>query len=162
MRTKLLLSAVTASVFTIAFAASAAPGARALGLAEMAAYMEATSGAKVIAIQFDRSGDKAPHYHVDLQYPRSGVASVDVDAVTREITGHAAGPVPLAAATPSEVRALVSSQVRGEVTAVKFDAGDGIAPHYDVDVRVPGGIGQLKVDAVTRWIGWRNPAVRAE
>lgn len=46
--------------------------------------------------------------------------------------------------------------------AAELDAVDGASPHYDVDVRLPGGqIARLKVDASGQ-LGWRTPPVIAD
>ena len=160
MKMQTLVFAALAAVAAPAFAASPAPDARPLRLAEVVTYMEATCGGEVTAIQLDASGDKSPHYHVDMRYPESGLARVDVDAVTREIFAHDTGPLEPASATLSEVATLVAAQLPGQLMIAELDTGDGAAPHYDVDARIAGGkIARLKVDAATRSIGWRQPAV---
>lgn len=157
-----------ALVFTALAAASAAvlaagptSNARSLRLAEMVKYMESTYHGEVTAIELDAAGDKRPHYHVDIRYPQSGLAKLDVDAVSGEIFAHDTGLLPPGSATLPEVTALVATQLPGrQLVIAQLDTGDGVAPHYDVDVRLERGkLGRLKVDAATRSIGWRQPAV---
>jgi uncharacterized membrane protein YkoI len=115
---------------------------------------------RVTAIQFDASVDKRPHYHVDLRFPQSGIATLDVDAVTREISAHHVLELGSDVATLPEVSALIAQQIPGQMTIATLDAADGLAPHYDVDVRLLGGkLARVKVDAATRSIGWPQPAI---
>jgi uncharacterized membrane protein YkoI len=125
-------------------------------LADMVSYLESRYGGQVVAIALDGSGDKPAHYHVDLAYPKSGVALLDVDAATRAI------------ASRDEARALgfsleqavakVTAHVGGDVTLAEVDAT--LPAHYDVDVRLPGGdLARLKVDATSGRIDWRTPAI---
>ncbi len=158
-RNLLLLAAIAAGLGTV-IGAGAVQMTRDLTQEEMAAHIESTYRGKVTAIQRDSSGDGRVHYHMLLQLPTGWLARMDVDAATRKVTAHESGPVPPGAATPGEVALLVATMLHGhQVTMVEFDAGDGVSPHYDVDVRVPTGIAQLSVDAATRWIGWRQPPV---
>jgi hypothetical protein len=161
MKINLLLLNVLAAVSAAAVGAGPAPNAHPLQQAEIVAYMESTYNAKVTAIQSDASRDNRPHYHVLIESAQSGLRRLDVDAVTRKVTPHKTGPLTASSATLSEAAMLVATHLRGgyQVIAIEYDIGDGTAPHYDVDVRVPGGIALLKVDAATRWIGWRQPAV---
>jgi uncharacterized membrane protein YkoI len=155
-----LVFTALAAISATAATAESTPDPRPLRLAEMVAYMESNHGGEVTAIQFDASGDKRPHYHVDLRYPELGLAKYDVDAVSRDISAHDTGDLPSGAATLSEVTALVSGQLPGRLIYAELDTGDGARAHYDVDVRIAGGkIARLKVDAETRSIGWRQPAV---
>lgn len=155
------IAAVSAAAVPVAaFATGPASNAGSLSLGEMLAHMESAYAAKVTAIQFDASGDKRPHYHVDLRFPQSGIARLDVDAMTREISAHQVLPLGPEVATLSEATALVAAQIPGQVTTAALDAGDGARPHYDVDVRLAGGkTARVKVDAATRSIGWRQPAI---
>jgi hypothetical protein len=160
MKRNLLLVAAIAAGLGVVIAAGAAQRVRDLTQDEMVAHIESTYRGKVTAIQRDTSGDQRVHYHVLLQIPRGALARFDVDAATRKVMTHQSGPVPPGAGSPGEAAMLVATALRGHhVTMVEFDAGDGVAPHYDVDVRVPTGIAQLKVDAATRWIGWRQTRV---
>jgi hypothetical protein len=158
-RYALLFFTIAAALGTVA-AADAADNVRDLTHEELVAHIESAYLGKVTAIQRDTSSDDRLHYHVLLQLPDGALAKFDVDAATRKITTHESGPVPPGAAAPGEAAMLVTMMLRGpQVTMVEFDAGDGAAPHYDVDVRVPTGVAQLRVDAATRWIGWRQPPV---
>ncbi|HEX8013221.1 MAG TPA: hypothetical protein VF814_20225 [Casimicrobiaceae bacterium] len=160
MKMHTLLFTALAAFSATAAAAGPASDPRPLRLAEMVAHMESNYGGEVTAIQFDASGDKRPHYHVDLWYPQFGLVRYDVDAVSRGISAHDTGDLPPGSATLSEVTTLVATQLPGQLTVAELDTGDGASPHYDVDVRVAGGkIARLKVDAATRSIGWRQPAV---
>ena len=148
------LAAISAS----AAAESTAP--RPLRLAEMVAYLESNNAGEVVGIELDGSGDKRPHYHVDLWYPQLGLARYDVDAVTGDISAHDTGGPPSGAATLYEATALIAAQLPGQLIHVELDTGDGAPAHYDVDMRVADGkIARLKVDAATRSIGWRQPAI---
>ena len=136
------------------------PADRPLKLAEMVAQMESRFAGEVVAIQFDGSGDKPAHYHVDMRFPESGLASLDVDALTLAIASRDPAPLAVGSATLAYAAALVSTYVPGQVTVAELDAFEGVAPHYDVDVRLPqGAIARLKVDPTTRQIAWRDPAV---
>lgn len=156
----LVFTALTA-VSAAAVAADPTLNAPQLRLAEMVKYMESTYHGEVTAIELDTAGDKRPHYHVDIRYPQSGLARLDVDAVTRELYSHDTGLLPPGMATLPDVTTLVATQLPGrQLMIAQLDTGDGAAPHYDVDVRLGGGkIARLKVDAATRSIGWRQPAV---
>jgi uncharacterized membrane protein YkoI len=160
MKLQTLLFTALAAISANAVAAGAASDSRPFRLADMVAHMESTYYGEVTAIQFDGSGDKRPHYHVDLWYPQLGLVKFDVDAVSREIVVHETDSLPPGSATLSEVTALVATQVPGQLTIAELDTGEGAAPHYDVDVRLGNGkIARLKIDAATRSIGWRQPAV---
>ena len=160
MKIHTLVFTAVAAASAVAFAATPAPDLHPLRLGEMVAHMESTYHGKVTAIQFDASGDKRPHYHVDIRFPQSGLARLDVDAASREISAHDVGPLAPGSATLAEAAALVVAQLPGQLTIAELDACDGAAPHYDVDARLGGGkIARLKVDAATRSIGWRQPAV---
>ena len=91
MKTHTLVFTALAAASAIAVAASPAPNVHPVRLGQVVAHMESTYQAKVIAIEFDDSGDKAPHYHVDMRFPQSGLARLDVEASTREISAHEAG-----------------------------------------------------------------------
>ncbi len=144
----------------IAFAANPWSNGQKVDLGRVVAQMESRYPAKVVAIEFDASGDKAPHYHVDMRFTENGVAKLDVDAATLEVAARepspvAEGSVPLIYAT-----AMITGSVPGQVIAAQLDATNGVPPHYDVDVRLPQGtLARLKVDAATRQIGWRTPAI---
>ena len=158
----LVLTAI-AAISATAAAAETTPRPEPFRLAEMVTYMESTYGGRVTAIELDASGDKRPHYHVDLWYPEAGSAQVDVDAVSRKIVARDAGQLPAGSATLAEVAMLVSTQLPGRLTIAQLDTDDGARPHYDVDVRVDERrIARLKIDAATRAIAWRQPPVVVE
>jgi uncharacterized membrane protein YkoI len=153
------LSAIALSA-AAAFAMTSPSAERPLKLAEMVAHMESHYPGEVVAIAFDASGDKRAHYHVDMRFPTSGLASVDVDAVTRAIASRDPVSLPAGSAKLPYAAALVSVHVPGQVLIAELDAAEGVTPHYDVDVRLPeGSIARLKVDPVTRDITWREPAI---
>ncbi len=155
----LALALMTLSAAT-AVAATPSPAGRILGLGETVAQMESRYPGKVVAIEFDASGDKAAHYHVDMRFRDGGLALVDVDAATLEITSRE--PAPLAAGSASLVyaAALVTGSIPGKMLMAQLDATNGVPAHYDIDVRLShGGIARLKVDAATRQIDWRTPAI---
>ena len=158
MKMHTLLFTALAAVSTAAVAAETT--SRPFHLGDIVTYMESTYGGEVTAIELDASGDKRPHYHVDLWYPRAGSAQVDVDAIDRKIVARDSEQLPAGSATLAEVAMLVSTQLPGQVTIAELDTDEGAAPHYDVDVRVDERrIARLKVDAVTRAIDWRRPPV---
>ena len=144
-----------------AFAADAP--ANPLALRQVATYMEARYQGKVVAITIDNSGDKAAHYHVDLFYPEAGLAKLDVDASTLEISARTQ-PLQATAWSPLHVAAAsAAAGLGGQVIAATLDSVDGADSHYDIDVRLPtGDIARLKVDPVTRQFGWRTPPVVAD
>lgn len=143
-----------------AFAMAPSTAGRPLSLAQMVAHLEAQYPGEVIAIEFDASGDKRPHYHVDMRFPASGLAQVDVDAVTLALASRQPVPLPRDAATLADAALLVGSHVPGQLLVAEFDSSAGSAPHYDVDIRLPqGATARLKVDPATRQIAWRNPAI---
>ena len=145
---------------TSALAAASPAGSRPLALDEAVATLEAHYQGKVVAIALDDAGDKPAHYHVDMRFPESGLARVDVDAATLEIAARdvAAPPLGLLHAV-----ARVAAAVEAPLLAAHLDAAGGAPAHYDVDVRLPDGwIARLKVDATSGQIGWRTPAVVAE
>jgi uncharacterized membrane protein YkoI len=68
--------------------------------------------------------------------------------------------LPAGSATLDHAASLISKHVPGQVLVAELDTSAGVAPHYDVDVRLPqGAIARLKVDPATRQIAWRNPAI---
>lgn len=158
----LALSAVALSS-AAALAMTQTPADRPLKLAEVVAQMESRYPGEVVAIQLDTSGDKRAHYHVDMRFPESGLAVVDVDAATLAIASRHLTPLPAGAATLDHAASLVSGHVPGTVLVAQLDTSEGAAPHYDVDVRLPqGAIARFKVDPATRQIAWRNPAIADE
>ena len=160
MKIQTLVLAAVATVAATAVAAEPGPNPRPFRMSEIVSYMESICHGEVTAIQLDASGDKPPHYHVDIWYPDSGLARVDVDAASREMFAHDTGRLAPGSATLAEVATLMAAQLPGHLTIVELDTGDGAAPHYDVDARLGDGkIARLKVDAATRSIGWREPAV---
>ncbi len=80
---------------TSALAAASPAGSRLLALDEAVATLEAHYQGKVVAIALDDAGDKPAHYHVDMRFPESGLARVDVDAGTLEIAARDVAAPPL-------------------------------------------------------------------
>jgi uncharacterized membrane protein YkoI len=123
------------------------------------ATLEARYPGKVVAIALDDNGDRPAHYHVDMRFPASGVARIDVDAVTLTVASRDPAPLAPGSAGLIHAAALVMSAVPGDLLSAELDATNG-APHYDLDVRLPhGAIARLKVDSATRQIDWRTPAI---
>ena len=109
------------------------------------------------------AGDKPAHYHVDMRFPDSGLARVEVDATTLELASRFPERIDSGAATLPEVASLIGGLVPGQITAVELDSTVGTPAHYDIDVRLPDGpTARLKVDARTCRIAWREPAVVAD
>ena len=155
----LALTAIALSAATTLAMASPSEG-QPLKLAEVVAHMESRYPGEVVAIQFDGSGDKRAHYHVDMRFPESGLASLDIDAVSLAMASRDVAPLTAGSPTLVYAAALIASQIPGQVIAAELDAFQGVAPHYDVDVRLPqGAIARLKVDTATLQIAWRNPAI---
>ena len=122
--------------------------------------LEARFPGKVVAIALDDSGDKAAHYHVDMRFPESGLARVDVDAANLEISGREPLTSPAWPIGMIHAVARITSAVEGPLLAAALDTANGAPAHYDVDVGLPDGwIARLKVDAASGQIGWRTPAV---
>ena len=156
-----VLAATLAMVWSAgALAADASLAARPVPVRDLVPYLESRYQGEVVAIALDAGGDKAAHYHVDLQYAGPAIAKIDVDATTLDIAARVhplseEGWTSLAGAT-----ALAATLLRGEVVAAQFDSIDGRVPHYDVDVRLTGGeIARLTVDPKTRQLGWRTPPI---
>jgi uncharacterized membrane protein YkoI len=153
------LTAIALSAATT-FAMASPPEGQPLKLAEVVANMESHYLAEVVAIQFDGSGDKRPHYNVDMRFPEGTLARLDIDAVTLAMASRDVTPLTAGSATLAYAAALIASQIPGQVIVAELDAFEGAAPHYDVDVRLPqGAVARLKVDPATLQIAWRNPAI---
>jgi uncharacterized membrane protein YkoI len=144
----------------LALASSGADESRELG--KVAKRLESRYHGEVVAITRDASADERPHYHVDMSFGAAGMARLDVDARTLELDTR---DLPLAssgAASLAEAAAIVAASVPGEIIAVQVDAVPGVAPHYEIDVRLTDrAVAQLRVDATTRGISWRTPYVVA-
>lgn len=143
-------------------AATGAQAATTPTLGEVVRTLEARYPGQVIAIELDAAGDRPAHFHVDMRFPASGVAKLDVDAATLAIASRE--PDGVAPATPLVyAAALVGSAIEGRVVATRFDDTNRVPAHYDVDVALPSGaVARLKVDAATGTIGWRTPAIAVE
>lgn len=145
---------------TAALAATAPAGGHPIPLHEAVLALESRYPGKVVAIAFDDAGDKPAHYHVDMRFPEAGLARVDADAATLQISGRDPATPPLGLL---HAVARVASAVDGPLLAAQLDASNGTLAHYDVDVRLPDGwVARLKVDATSGQIGWRTPAVVPE
>ncbi len=158
MKTRLLMFAASAAVSTSIFAAGSTEPPPLPRLADIEAHLESYGG-QVTAIQLDESDNKPAHYHVQVRYPGNRLVSFDVDTARRAISTHDATAATASLASLSEVATLVAGQLPGQLTLVEFDGGAGVAPHYDVDVRLPSGIARLKVDAKSKAIDWRQPPI---
>ena len=121
------------------------------------------TGTAAFWIEYDSAGDKRAHYHVDMRFPDTTPARVDVDAETLALASHSAEPLATQATTLADAVAMIAALIPGQVTYAHLDAPSGAAPHFDIDVRLhQGGIAQLKVDSATGSFGWRNPPVVAD
>ena len=94
MNIRLLAVAVTALCSGAALAQEPSMVARPARLAQAVAHMESRYQGEVVGISLDQGGDKAAHYHVDMRFPDTGIAKLDVDAATLEISAHERTPVP--------------------------------------------------------------------
>jgi uncharacterized membrane protein YkoI len=167
---RIVIGGFTMHIYTLAFAllglSSTAFAANppltgpALELGDVVATMESRYPAKVVAIQLDASGDKPTHYHVDLRFAEDAIAKLDVDAATLQVSAREASELSPVAIPLVHATALIMTSIPGQLLRAELDATNGVAPHYDVDVKLPqGAIARLKVDATTRQIGWRTPAI---
>lgn len=152
------------AVLPLAFLATFAAGAHAAPnptLADAVRTLEARYPGEVTAIELDAAGDRPAHFHVDMRFPASGTARLDVDAATLAVASRE--PAGVAAATPFVYAvALVGSAIDGQVVGSRYDDTNGAPAHFDVDVALPSGaIARLKVDAATGQVGWRTPAIAA-
>ena len=160
MKLHALASTAIALSSAATIAAASAPAGDPLKLGAVVAHMESRYPVEVVAIQFDGSGDKRAHYHVDMRFPESGLATLDVDAVTLAIASRDPAPIAAESVTLADAAALVATHLPGEVVVAELDSFGGVTPHYDVDVRLPqGALARVKVDPATRQIAWRNPAI---
>ena len=163
MKIRTLAWTVIALSSATAFAATTPAAGRVLGLGEAVAQLESRYPGRVVAIELDDSGDKAAHYHVDLRFADGGLTRADVNAATLDVALREPAPLAAGSASLAEVAALLTAAVPGQMIVAELDAPDGSAAHYDVDIRLPqGAIARLKVDAATRQIGWRTPAILAD
>ncbi len=147
-----------------AFAADASTAAApVVPLRGAVAFMESRYHGEVVAAALDASGDKATHYHVDMRYPDSGIARLELDARTLDIASREQ-PRPSAGwTTLPGAAAAAAAQLDGQVLTAELDSVDGASPHYDVDVRLQGGeIARLKIDPRTQRMAWRTPPVLVE
>jgi uncharacterized membrane protein YkoI len=159
MRTRMLAVALLA-LSSSALAADPSVTSRALELGDVVAAMESRYPAKVVAVQLDAAGDKPAHYHVDLRFAEDAIAKLDVDAATLQVSAREASELSPSAIWLVHATALIMSSIPGQLLSAELDATNGVAPHYDIDVKLPqGAIARLKVDATTRQIGWRTPAI---
>ncbi len=160
MKIRTLTFTALALTAATAFATASSPTGHVPGIGETIAQLESRYPGKVVAIELDAAGDGAAHYHVDMRFPASGLARLDVDAATLDIASRLPAPLATGSATLAEVAAMLGAAIPGQMTVAQLDATNGLPPHYDVDVRLPqGAVARLKVDAATRQIGWRDPAI---
>jgi uncharacterized membrane protein YkoI len=162
MKIRTLVVALIGASSALAYAAGSSTF-RPATLAEMVAHMESSYPGEVIAIQYDASDGKGPHYHVDMRFPASGIARVDVDALTYRLASRDLSPPAPGSVTLAEAAGLIAAVVPGHVTVAELDSVYGGAPHYDIDVRLhDGGVARLSIDPATRQIAWREPAIIAD
>lgn len=141
-----------------ALASSGADESRELG--KVAKRLESRYHGEVVAIARDAAADERPHYHVDMSFGAAGTARLDVDARTLELDTRELPHATPGGASLADAVALVAAYVPGEIIVAAVDAAPGIAPHYEIDVRLPDrAVAQLRVDAATRGISWRTPQV---
>ena len=149
-----------AAMPALALASSGADESRELG--KVAKRLESRYPGEVVAITRDAAEDERPHYHVDMSFGAAGIARLDVDARTFELDTRELPHASPGGASLAEAVALVAAHVPGEIIVAEVDAAPGIAPHYEIDVRLPDrAVAQLRVDATTRNIAWRTPHVVA-
>mgnify|MGYP003466750000 CR=1 FL=1 len=118
MKIRTLVFALIGLSTAAGLAAGSPHAGRPATLAEMVAHMESKYPGQVTAIQYDASGAKGPHFHVDMRFAASGLARVDVDAVTRRITSRDASPLPAGSVTLSEAAALIVARVERALTRI--------------------------------------------
>jgi uncharacterized membrane protein YkoI len=160
MKVRTLAVSLISLASVAALAASPTSASRTLGLGQTVVVLESRYPGKVVAIALDDSGDKSAHYHVDMRFPKSGLARLDVDAATLAIASREAAPLTGGSTGLVNAAVLVAAAIPGQMLAAELDAAEGVPAHYDVDVRLPhGAVARLKVDAASRQIGWRSPAI---
>jgi uncharacterized membrane protein YkoI len=151
-------------VLLLASAGTAAASASNYRLADTVRAMEARYPGTVEMIELDDAGDRPAHYHVDMRFPQSGIARLDVDAATLAVASRDPMPRTPPGVPLLHVVAVVTTAIEdGRVVATRLDFGNGAPAHYDVDVALPSGaLARLKFDAATGAIAWRAPAVVME
>ena len=145
----------------VASAGSAAASASTYRIAQTVYAMEARYPGTVELIELDDAGDRPAHYHVDMRFPDSGVARLDVDAATLDIASRETTPAMSSGVPLLHVVAVVTTAIQdGRIVATRLDFANGAPAHYDVDVALRNGaLARLKVDAATGGIAWRAPAI---
>jgi hypothetical protein len=129
-------------------------------LRDVVKRLEARYPGEVVAITRDASDAERPHYHVDMSFGAAGLARLDVDAATLALDTRDLPQASPGGASLTEAVTLVAANVPGEIIAAEIDAVPGVAPHYEIDVRLPSrAVARLRVDAATRDISWRSPRV---
>ncbi len=148
----------------VASAGSAAASASTYRIADTVRALEARYPGTVEMIELDDAGDRPAHYHVDMRFPQSGVARLDVDAATLAVASRDPMPPTPAQVPLLHVVAVITTAIEdGRVVATRLDFGNGAPAHYDVDVALPSGaLARLKVDAATGAMAWRSPAIVME
>lgn len=160
MELRSLLPALIGLASIIPAAADASQLAGRSRLAEIVAHLESRYPAEVIAIELDEGGDKPAHYHVDMKFPSSGLARLDIDAATIEMAARTSPSLTPGSASLAEATSLATQALPGEMIRAELDWIDATSPHYDIDVRLStGSVARLKIDAATRAFAWRTPPV---
>jgi uncharacterized membrane protein YkoI len=154
------LRKIALCALVVASAGSAAASASGYRIAQTVYAMEARYPGTVEMIELDDAGDRPAHYHVDMRFPASGVARLDVDAATLEIASRETTAVPAALPLLDAVAVVTAAIGDGRIVATRLDVANGAPAHYDVDVALGNGaLARLKVDAATGAIAWRAPAI---
>jgi len=158
LRTIALTIAALSAMSALAWASPDDDGRR--ELRDVVKRLEARYPGEVVAITRDASDAERPHYHVDMSFGAAGLARLDVDAATLALDTRDLPQASPGGASLTEAVTLVAANVPGEIIAAEIDAVPGVAPHYEIDVRLPSrAVARLRVDAATRDISWRSPRV---
>lgn len=164
MKFPMLVLAAGALAAAPAMAADSPLRAQPMKLADAVAYVQSQYPGEVIAAELDATGDKSPHFHVDVRFPHGRTAKLEVDALTRRIASRQPpAELPPGAMTLPQAVQYVTQRLDGQVTTAELDASDGLSPHYHVDFRMADGrTARFRLDPVTGHAGFRHPAMEDE
>lgn len=157
MTSRPILAALAGAILVSLPALAAEAPARPLDLAASVEMITKTYPGRVVAAQADASGGDALHYHVDVLLPNDRLARFDVNASTGRIYNRLP-PESLAEGTIGLQDAVkaVEAKTRGRAVAAEFDPDP--APHFHVNVRLPGGkLARFDLDTATRAIAPHQP-----
>ncbi len=131
-----------------------------MNLTEAVAFMHSQFPGDIVAAELDTTGDKSPHYHVDIRFPHGALARLELDALTRKISSRQPPVEPEdGAMSLTDTIAFISTQFPGKVMLAELDGSDATNPHYHVDMRlINGRTARLRIDPVTRLVSWRGTA----